>query len=130
MSEGKTIYELISAFEASFEDILSILKAISNNKRLTILIALLTGEKTFNDLKTEVKLKKTALSNHLTKLISVSLILRADFNKYQITSDGELFIRGIEDIFKKSEVRKKMETEELQRREFSDTFVESFFGKT
>ena len=130
MSESKTINQLIKAFEASFKDILSILKAISNDKRLTILLALLTGEKKFNDLKEVTLLKKTALSNHLTKLITTSLILRADYNKYQLSSDGELFIRGIEDIYKKSDVKKKMKLEALQRREFSDSFIESFFGKT
>lgn len=129
MSERKTIYELINTFEVSFEDILTILKAISNNKRLIILITLISGEKTFNDLKEETELQKTALSNHLTKLINATLILRADYNKYQLTSDGELFLRAIETAFNKSEVREKIQTKGLQRRQFSKTFVESFFGR-
>lgn len=129
MSERKTMYELINAFEASFEDILTILKAISNNKRLTILITLISGEKSFNDLKEDTELQKTALSNHLKKLINATLILRADYNRYQLTSDGELFLRAIETAFNKSEIREKIQIKGLQRRQFSKTFIESFFGR-
>ncbi|MFX0170339.1 MAG: winged helix-turn-helix domain-containing protein [Candidatus Hodarchaeota archaeon] len=92
MSERKTISELINGFNVSFEDILVILKAISNEKRFAILITLLTGDKTFNNLKKETRLKKTALSNHLTKLINAELILKPDHNRYRLTSDGKLFI--------------------------------------
>lgn len=129
MSEIKTISELINAFDISFEDIVNILKAISNNKRLTILIMLLTGEKTFNDLKEETGLQKTALSNHLTQLTNATLIFRPKHNKYQLTSDGELFLRAIEAAYKKSDVREKIQIKDLQRRQFSETFVESFFGQ-
>ena len=128
MSERKTIYELVNAFEISFDDILTILKAISNNKGLTILISLLTGDKTFNDLKQETEVKKTALSNHLSKLIITELILKPDHNKYRLTSDGELFIRALEAAFIKSDIKEKKRTEGLQRKHFSDSFIESFFG--
>ncbi len=128
MEERKTIYELINAFEVSFDEILMLLKAISNSKRLTILISLLTGQKSFADLKEYTKLQKTALSNHLTRLINSSLIFRPDYNKYQLTSDGELFLRALEATFKKSEIREKIQTEGLQRRQFSETFIKSFFG--
>ena len=128
MSEVKTVSELIDVFDESFEDILTILKAISNNKRLVILITVLSGDKTFNDLKNETELKKTALSNHLSQLINAGLILKPDHNKYHLTSDGELFIRALEAAYNKSAIKEKKHTEELQRRQFSDTFVESFFG--
>jgi DNA-binding HxlR family transcriptional regulator len=128
MSEIKTASELIDVFELSFKDILTILRAISNNRRLIILIALLSGEKAFNDLKNETGLKKTALSNHLSKLINAVLILKPDHNKYRLTSDGELFLRALEVAYSKSEIKEKKEIEGLQKRQFSDTFIESFFG--
>ncbi|MFX0184928.1 MAG: ArsR/SmtB family transcription factor [Candidatus Hodarchaeota archaeon] len=128
MSGNKTVSELINGFDVSFNDILTILKAISNNKRLTILIALLTGEKTFNDLKNETNLKKTALSNHLIKLINSELILKPDHNRYRLTSDGELFIRALETTYNESEIKEKKRIESLQRRQFSDDFIRSFFG--
>lgn len=128
MSGTKTVSELINGFDVSFKDILTILKAISNNKRLTILIALLTGEKTFNDLKNETNLKKTALSNHLIKLINSELILKPDHNRYRLTSDGELFIRSLETIYNESDIKEKKRIESLQRRQFSDDFIKYFFG--
>jgi predicted transcriptional regulator len=128
MSERKTVSELITGFDVSFKDILTILKAISNNKRLTILISLLTGEKTFNDLKNETNLKKTALSNHLSKLINSELILKPDHNRYRLTSDGELFIRSLETTYNESNIKEKKRFESLQRRQFSDKFIKSFFG--
>ncbi|MFX1507150.1 MAG: winged helix-turn-helix domain-containing protein [Promethearchaeota archaeon] len=127
MLETKSVTELLNVFEVSFKDILVILKAISNEKRFIILIALLSGEKTFNDLKIETKLKKTALSNHLLKLINAELILKPDHNKYRLTSDGELFIRALEAAYDKSDKKEKKQTEELQKRQFSDIFIESFF---
>lgn len=129
MFETKSVTELMNVFEVSFKDILVILKAISNEKRFIILIALLSGEKTFNDLKIETKLKKTALSNHLLKLINAELIFKPDHNKYRLTSDGELFIRVLEAAYDKSDKKEKKDTEELQKRQFSEIFIESFFGQ-
>ncbi|MFX0124154.1 MAG: ArsR/SmtB family transcription factor [Candidatus Hodarchaeota archaeon] len=128
MLEIKTVSELINAFEVSLKDILTILKAISNNKRLVILKALLSGEKTFNDLKKETDLKKTALSNHLLRLIDAELIIKPIHNKYRLTSDGGLFLGALEAAYHNSEIKEKKETEKLQRRQFSDSFIESFFG--
>ncbi len=73
-------------------------------------------------------MKKTALSNHLSKLIITELILKPDHNKYRLTSDGELFIRALEAAFKKSDIKEKRRTDDLQRKQFSDSFVEYFFG--
>jgi predicted transcriptional regulator len=73
-------------------------------------------------------LKKSALSNHLTKLVHAGLILKPDHNKYQLTPDGELFIRTLETTYKKSEMREKKGTEVIQSRQFSESFVESFFS--
>lgn len=128
MSEEKTIINLINSYEELFSDILDVFKAFSNDKRLTILINLLTGEKSFYELKEETQLKKTALSNHLVKLIKANLIIKPEFNKYQITSDGELFLRVIESTYQKSDIKEKKKIDELQKRHFSDQFVKSFFG--
>ena len=130
ISEKKPLIELIESLEEHFEDILTIVKAIGNNKRLSILISLLTGEKTFDTLKREISLQKTALSNHLTILINTNLIEKPEHGKYRISPDGELFIRTIETAYKNSIVWEKKGIELLQRGEFSETFVYSFFGRS
>ena len=129
MSEEKPLLELIESLEDSFNNFLAIIKAIGNQKRLKILIALLTGVKSFNSLKEETKLQKTALSNHLTILIKNSLIEKPELGKYKITQDGDLFIRTFERAYKNSEIWQRKQIEALQRRQFSEMFVESFFGK-
>jgi len=120
--------ELLESLEASFEDVLTIIKAIGNKKRLRILISLLTGEKTFEMLKVETQLQKTALSNHLSFLVKVSLIEKPSVGKYKITQDGELILRSFESTYRKTEIWEKKQIIDLQRRQFSDSFVDSFFG--
>lgn len=130
MSEEKSVVELLKSLEVIFDDLLVILKAMSNEKRLVVLISLLAGEKTFNELKEETELKKTALANHLNQLLEAALISRPEYNKYLITSDGELFIRTLESSYRKSKIREIKQADKIQRGSFSDLFVSSFFGNT
>jgi len=112
----------------SIEDKTVILRAMGNSNRLTILTALSLGEKTLTDLKEETKLKRTALSNHLTKLIRAGLISKPYYNKYCLTSDGELFYRTFDSAYLKSDFKAKKLLDDPQRGQFSDSFVKSFFG--
>ena len=106
-----------------FEDILSIIKAIGNEKRLKILNFLLMGEKSFDALKKKTLLQKTALANHLNKLIESALIEKPIHGMYQITSDGKLFLTGIEKAYKQSDFLRKKQFSG----QFSKVFVKSFF---
>jgi DNA-binding HxlR family transcriptional regulator len=128
MSSEKPLMELIESLGHSFGDILNIVKAIGNEKRLQILIALLTGAKSFDTLKKETALKKTALSNHLKILLRQGLIKKPEHGKYQPTHDGDLFIRTIEYAYTKSNSWKKNQTKSLQTRQFSDPFIEALFA--
>ena len=129
LTEKRSIEALLKTLEQSFDEVLTILKAIGNDKRLKILLSLLTGEKSFDTLKKETDLQKTALSNHLTALINTFLIEKPDYGKYKITADGKLFIRALETAYAKSEMWKKKQTETAQKGQFSDRFVESFFRR-
>ncbi len=120
--------ELIESLGHSFDDILNIVKAIGNEKRLQILISLLTGAKSFDTLKKETALKKTALSNHLKILLQQGLVEKPEHGKYQPTQDGYLFIRTIEYAYTKSSSWKKKQTKSLQTRQFSDSFIEAVFA--
>ena len=124
--------ELKESFEHSFNDILAILKAIGNQKRLKILITLLSDDyepQSFHNLMDETQLQKTALSNHLTILINNKLIEKPEHGKYKITSDCVKVIKSIEAAYYQSYGRKIKQLEVLQRRKLSDTFLESFFEK-
>ena len=129
MVEEKSLITLIESIDKSFSEMLDILKAMANDKRLKIMATLLTGEKTFDTLKKETDLQKTALSNHLTMLIDCALIEKPDHGKYKLTDDGELFIRTFEGAFNQSNIWKKKKSESVQKRQFSDEFVKDFFQR-
>jgi predicted transcriptional regulator len=121
--------ELIESVGQSFTDILNTVKAIGNEKRLQILITLLTGPKSFDALKKETQLKKTALSNHLSILLEQELIKKPEHGKYQPTEDGKLFIQTIESTYTKSNRWKNKQIKTAQKGQFSDPFIQALFAK-
>ena len=56
------------AVETQAEAIVSLLKALSNEKRLVIICALSEGEKNVGELERRVDLSQSALSQHLARL--------------------------------------------------------------
>lgn len=91
----------------SFDEIISILKAIGHPNRFKILILLLTGPMNFQTLLDKLNLKKSALANHLTHLKNKSLVEKIQHGTYKITDDGRNYLQAIETAFRESEVRKK-----------------------
>ncbi len=127
MIEQKSNIDLVESLEEAFSIILDVVKAIGNESRLRILISLLTGEKSFNDLMKYSALQKTALANHLTKLLDKMLIKKPSIGNYAITEDGRLFLRGLDTAYKYSTIRDKKETRDKQSGRFSDSFATYFF---
>ena len=99
---------------------------MANEKRLEILLSLLSGEKSFDALKKKTELQKTALANHLNKLIDNLLVEKHVHGIYRITSDGTLFLEFIEKAYNQSDFLRKKQP----RGQFSRMFVKSFFGST
>ncbi len=117
---------LIESIMTSFSEIVDILKAIGNEKRIYILVLLLKGPQSYSKIVNELELKKTAVSNHLTQLKEVNLIRREGNGVYEITGDGLQFIRAIEYAFQKSPTRQADKFDLLQRRGISESFLERF----
>jgi DNA-binding transcriptional ArsR family regulator len=121
------VYEkLIESINLSFSEIVDILKALGNEKRIQILILLLKGSQSYSKIVQELNLKKTAVSNHLTQLREVNLIRREGNGVYEITADGLQFIRAIEKAYQKSPTRQAEKFDSLQRRGISELFLERF----
>ena len=114
----------VNFISEKLEDILSIIKAIANEKRLEVLNFLVMGEQSFDALKKKTRLQKTALANHLNKLIESALIEKPIHGIYKITSDGQLFLTVIEKAYKQSNFLRKKQLSG----QFSKVFVKSFFG--
>ena len=58
----------IEVIEENAEDLVNLLKALANDKRLLIMCALLRGEKCVGELEDIVDLSQSALSQHLARL--------------------------------------------------------------
>jgi DNA-binding HxlR family transcriptional regulator len=111
------------------DDILIILKAMGNNKRLTILIQLLDGAKSFNNLMIRTKLQKTAISNHLNILIKTKLIEKPDYGLYQLTDDGVHFLRVLNEGWENSMASQVKKLHQVQSKKMSNSFLNNFFGR-
>ncbi|MFW9919440.1 MAG: GyrI-like domain-containing protein [Candidatus Thorarchaeota archaeon] len=91
-------------------DIEYLLSSISNRSRLEMLSSLLQGPKEFDDLLHVVRLSKTALAHHLSKLLSAEMISNPKRGLYEITDDGVLFISAIVETYAKSVRRRNAES--------------------
>jgi len=65
----------VSDIEGNLKEITTLLKALSNEKRLCILCALHTGEKKVGELEAIVGLSQSALSQHLARLRKDKLVM-------------------------------------------------------
>lgn len=118
--------DLIESIEESFKEIVTIAKSLGNEKRLKILIFLLKRTNSFGALMHKIKLKKTALSNHLSHLINAKLIEKVDFGVYSITGDGIEFMKSIERAYHQSPSREKKRFKALQTRAISNSFLNRY----
>ncbi|MHA1927891.1 MAG: ArsR/SmtB family transcription factor [Candidatus Thorarchaeota archaeon] len=89
---------------SSKKEIASILKAISHEHRIEMLVILYKGPIEFSELQKELGISKTALSNHITQLLDNRLIKRLGRGSYQISIDGLNFLTSIVSNYRDSQV--------------------------
>jgi DNA-binding transcriptional ArsR family regulator len=118
--------DLIASLKISFGDLTEILKVLGNEKRLKIMILLLSRPQSYSTIVEEINLKKTAVSNHLTHLIKVGLIERGEYGIYKITGDGEEFLKAIEFAYQNSPSRQLQKFSKIERRKVSESFLNRF----
>ena len=122
-------YGLKSGLNEHSEGIISILKAMANEMRFQILVALIEGPKSFQFLIEHTTLQKTALSNHLTQLIKANLIDKPDYGRYGLKADGRDFLQGIYNTWVNSLTAQEKRMKKTQGHALSEDFVNSFFGR-
>ncbi|AUB59316.1 MAG: winged helix-turn-helix domain-containing protein [Methanobacterium sp.] len=108
----------------STEGIVTILKAIGNLNRFKILIYLLDGPSSFQMLLDETDLKKSALANHLSRLMNTGLIEKIQHGTYCLTEDGEKYLKTIGNAYKTSQMLGMQITESKKRKNLSMSFLE------
>lgn len=109
---------------SSFDEIDNILVLIAHPTRFKILILLLNGPMSFQSLMGEIKIQKSALANHLTKLKNSYLIEKVQYGTYRLTEDGNKYLEYLELAFKESNMRRKQIEDSKQRLEMTKSFLE------
>lgn len=97
----------------SIDEITEILKAIGHKKRLEILTLVMDEPQDFSSLLTKTNLQKTALSNHLTKILKIRLIKRVERGKYLITDDGRNLLALIKSFYNETSIKQELERKKL-----------------
>ncbi|MFX1283002.1 MAG: ArsR/SmtB family transcription factor [Promethearchaeota archaeon] len=100
----------------SLTEIAEITKAISHEKRLKILILVMDEAQDFSSLLAKTELQKTALSNHLSKMLQFNLIKRVERGKYLITTDGLKLLTLITSFYHEASVKQELERKKLIHR--------------
>jgi len=90
-------------------EITKILSALANEKRMQILIALLTGTKAFSNLQDTTELGKTALSHHLNILVESGVINQVSRGNYELSDDGYNALTSMGDVYADSQWKREKE---------------------
>ncbi|MFW9825690.1 MAG: winged helix-turn-helix domain-containing protein [Candidatus Thorarchaeota archaeon] len=99
----------------NIEGMTEFLKSIAHPKRIQILTLLSENIISFNQLRRQTNLQKTALSNNLTTLIDTQLIERFERGNYRITQDGRDLLTALSQFYEKAQVRKIYERKRIQQ---------------
>jgi DNA-binding transcriptional ArsR family regulator len=124
MLNDKLPEDLQEILTESYEDVSIILKALGTPQRQKILISLLDGPKTFQELMDLVNLGRTALSNHLAILRKASLVGKIHHGYYRITQKGQDFLQAICAAFEHSLTEEAKRKEAEQKKFLMDTFLQ------
>ncbi len=102
-------------FDSFVNERTDLLKAISHPIRFKILLLLSSGPKDFSFLLTETQISRANLGSHLTILLKNNLVLRLNRGKYEITKDGTEFLKSLENIYGKSDLKRSTERIKLKK---------------
>ncbi len=94
----------------SLDELISLLRIVDHPQRIRILALLVTESAQFKELEQLTKLKKSALGNHLSILISKNLIKKEQRGLYKIRKEGRFILEAIANSYLKI---KKLEEERL-----------------
>ena len=108
------------------EGIAGLLGSAANPARVMLLTLMLRGEGGFSTMRIKTGLSKTALANHLSRLVENGLVRRAERGKYELTVDGRELLGAAVSMYRSSARRADEERVRLQsryRRAFMETGV-------
>jgi DNA-binding transcriptional ArsR family regulator len=105
MDEPIKLEDLRATVDEANNDIVRSLRAVAHPKRLEILSFLADNMKSFIEILRATQISRTALANHLTKLIGRGLVVRIERGSYQISMDGRELLQAIVGSYVDSQIR-------------------------
>jgi len=105
MNKKMNTHELKSILLRSPDEVSDLIKTAAHTHRLQVLALLVDGPKKFSFLLDVAKLSKTALANHLTRLMNKGFAERYERGIYQITKDGQNFLEAVATFYIDSKAR-------------------------
>jgi DNA-binding transcriptional ArsR family regulator len=98
------------------EGIAGLLGSVANPARVTLLTLMLRGEGTYSEMMAKTGLSKTAVANHLSKLVEGGLARRSERGRYALTVDGRELLSVAVSMYLSSARRADEERARLQTR--------------
>ncbi len=98
------------------DGIAGLLSSAANPARVMILTLMLRGEGGFPTMMSKTGLSKTALANHLTRLVENGLVRRRERGRYELTVDGRELLGAAVSMYMSSSRRAEEERARLQNR--------------
>ncbi|MBI5001176.1 MAG: winged helix-turn-helix transcriptional regulator [Euryarchaeota archaeon] len=92
-----------------------LVKASAHPARLKVMALLGSGPKEFAELLNEIKLSKTALSNHVGQMVEMGIVERMGRGSYRLTEDGAHLLDAIGGFYAGSKAREEQKAERTMR---------------
>lgn len=108
--------ELYKELKDFGEDIVFILNALANQKRLQLVTSLLTEPGTFRELQKVTGLGKTALAHHLGLLVKAGVLNHTGRGHYELSRDGRELLNALGMTYANS--RRRREREAAKRADY------------
>ncbi len=105
-----------SVFSESPKGIAKLLKSAAHPARIQILTSLLQERNEFSQLMQRTKLSKTALANHMKRLMKTGLVQRVVRGEYTLTRDGKELLNATLTVYRNSARREEERREALLSR--------------
>jgi DNA-binding HxlR family transcriptional regulator len=99
------------------------MKSVAYPARIHVLTLLTRGTDSFSNLLLHTKLSKTALANHLNRLVKMGLVQRVSRGKYTLTVDGRELLNAAITVYQNSMRREENQREALRSR-YTKSLVE------
>lgn len=94
------------------KEVSELVKAAAHANRLQVMVLLADGPKELSYIQDATGLSKTALSNHLSRMLAMGLVERLERGSYRLTDDGAGLLGAIAGFYSGSKAR---ETDRAER---------------